>query len=72
MIKELTNCKMCGTKPDGPYQITLVSKGCDLKAWCVECEKNAQPETLPFFEHSVEVYGETKEEAIARWNEVNS
>jgi len=49
----------------------LHTNGYIVKAWCVECSRK---EHIPFdwVEHSIYVYGNTREEAIIRWNELFS
>ncbi|AGB07080.1 hypothetical protein phiST2_0319 [Vibrio phage phi-ST2] len=48
-----------------------MANGCSFTAWIVECDNDDDDQrTPPFVEHSLVVYGSTKEEAVDRWDEI--
>lgn len=71
---KLSHCKLCGTVPF--YHKTNVSAvGCSFLGHVIECphdeNESMQTQTPPFVEHTLVVYGSSKEEAVSRWEEIN-
>ncbi|AGN30122.1 hypothetical protein VPFG_00120 [Vibrio phage nt-1] len=63
-------CKICGKMPF-IHKSPVMANGCSFTAWIVECDNDDDDQrTPPFVEHSLVVYGSTKEEAIDRWDEI--
>ncbi|CAL9974357.1 hypothetical protein VPHD479_0179 [Vibrio phage D479] len=69
----LSPCKVCGCAPF-VHQSPVSAVGCTFYAHIVECtfeEEYNGKQVPPFVEHTLSVYGATKEEAEQRWEELN-
>ena len=62
----MNECPICGKLPQ-VFTVNLAVHGVlKTAAWVAECE-GSELEGDSFIEHSVAVYGSTKEESEARW-----
>lgn len=73
MKTKAKKCPYCGGTPLS-FQAPVATKGCTMNLHIVECDADEDGDCskTPFIEHRLTVYGETKEQAIERWNEAVS
>ena len=74
-MSDLKPCKVCGSAVY-VYETNIHAHGTAFRGWVAECtfdetEYHNPPKLPPYVEHTLEVYGSTKEEAIERWEQLN-
>jgi len=71
MSDKLNGCPFC-KQPAMSYTVNMTFKGCCQRLWVTECDCMEDIKELPYVEHQLSVYGETKEQSQERWQELTS
>ncbi|CAL9966667.1 hypothetical protein VPHD480_0108 [Vibrio phage D480] len=74
-MSDLKPCKVCGLAPH-VFETNIHAHGTAFRGWVVECTFDEEdyrnpPKVPPFVDHTLEVYGATKEQATERWEQLN-